>query len=134
VTLQYWQAPDGARFVMTVVEAPDLSIDQLAWWIPGSGARKVRDTTALYLAREETYLTWVERPGTVVSLQATGLSEQELVAIAEGLRPIGGAGWRELIARAPARPAEGVTEQAVTGPDIGPPPGVSGSALENGYS
>ncbi len=119
VTFQNWETGDGARFSVAVAEGSDSTVDDLAWWLPGSRARTVRDTTAAYLARDELFLTWIERPGTMVTLQARGLSEQELIAIAEGLRPIDAAAWRELTSWRGPPPFD---PMAV--PDIGPPPGV----------
>lgn len=119
MTLQSWEAAGGDRFSMAVGEGPYAGVDDLAWWLPGGRALKVRDTTAVYLAAlEEAFLVWVERPGTVVTMQASGLSEQELVAIADGLRPISDAEWVELTTRVPPVPA-----LAVSGPTIGPWPG-----------
>jgi hypothetical protein len=119
VTLQSWHAGDGSRFSVAVSEDARATVEDLAWWLPGSQARKLRNTTALYRGGDESLLVWIERPGTVVTLQGNGVSEQELVAIAQGLRPISDAAWRDLTNRAPAPPPS----IAMSRPDIGPPPG-----------
>jgi hypothetical protein len=121
MALQSWVAGDGDRFWLTVAHDPDARFDDLVWSLPGGRVKKVRDTTGAYLAREETYMTWIERPGTVVTLHGSGLSEQELLDIAEGLRPIDEATWRELTDRVPAPPPEGVGPV----PETGPPPGAA---------
>lgn len=118
-TSQSWEAGDGDRFSVTVTEHSDVTKDDLASSIPGSRATKVRDTTGLFLAQGEAHLVWIERPGTVVSLQASGLSERELIAIAESLRPVDEARWQELIAQHRPSPPQELTAP----PDIGPPPG-----------
>jgi len=69
VTLQSWAAADGDRFSVAVAYGSAATIDYLAGWLPGGRARKIRDTTGVYLSREESYLMWIERPGTVVTLQ-----------------------------------------------------------------
>jgi hypothetical protein len=119
---QTWQSDDGASFMLTVVEEAGATVDKLAMWMPGGQARKLRGTTAIYVSAREAYLAWPERPETTVVVQARGLSEPELVAIAEGLRPVSGVEWRELTARfrPPPTPAD-------VPPVSGPPPGVAPS-------
>lgn len=118
MTLQTWEAGDGDRFSVAVGDGPYATVEDVAWWLPGGRATKVRDTTAVYLAGEEAFLLWIERPGTMVTMQASGLSEHELVGIAEGLRPIGDSAWQELTTRVPPGPS-----LAISGPNIGPWPG-----------
>ncbi len=120
ITSQNWEAGDGDRFSVTVTEHSDVTTDDLASSIPGSRATKVRETTGLFLAQGEAFLVWIERPGTVVTLQASGLSERELIAIAEGLRPIDDGQWQKLVAQHRPSPPQALGPP----PDIGPPPGV----------
>ena len=117
LAVQDWDSDDGARFLVTVAEESGASLDRVALSMPGGRALNLRGTTAIYSPAGGGYLTWLERPETVVSLQGQGLSEKELVTIAQGLRPVPDAEWQALEARfrPPAVPAPP--------PDIGPPPG-----------
>jgi hypothetical protein len=119
VAIQSWDSANGARFTVVVVEETGATLDRVALSMPGGRARNVRGTTAIYVPAGDGYLTWLERPHTVVSLQGQGLSEEELLTIAQGLRPVSDAEWRALEDRYRARPPDTIGPV----PDIGPPPG-----------
>lgn len=119
ITSDIWHVNDGASLMVTVADDPGVSVDELAVWLPGGHATKVRGKTALRLEARETYMTWVERPGMTVTLQARNIAETDLLAIANGLRPMTDAEWGGLIGgqgRPPMVPP--------LLPDVGPPPGV----------
>ena len=114
-----WRGSDGATLTISVSGAPDSSAAELALWMPGGRATKVRGTTAIYLQADEAYLIWLERPGTTVSLQARDISERELLKIAEELREMPDEEWQKLVdGLRPPGTVVGV-------PDVGPPPGVT---------
>lgn len=132
-SLQVWEAKDGDRFNVSIVESKEDTAGELAWWLPGGRAIEVRGKNGVSLARAKVLLAWRERPGTTVVLEGQGLTERELLEIAEGLHPVDDDGWRELSARSaprvssavpshtgPGAPPSGLQEQ----PQIGPPPGV----------
>ena len=100
VSFQNWEADDGDSFNVSVNEVPGVTIDDLAWYLPGGRATTVRGRTAIYSDRRDADLVWIERPGTVVTVHAIGVSENDLVALAEGLRPVDEAAWNDLRARA----------------------------------
>lgn len=100
VSFQNWAAGDGDLFGVSVSESPNATVDDLARWLPGGRATKVRGKTAIFVDRSHRQLAWIERPGVVVTVDAEGLSEKEMVAIAEGLRPVDEAAWRALTLRA----------------------------------
>jgi hypothetical protein len=120
VSILDWESDDGARFTMSVVEGAGATLDGVAVSMPGGRARKLRATTAIYLPAADGYLAWLERPQTVVSLHGAGLSEQDLVSIAQGLRPVADEQWRAIETRFAAKPPDTIGPL----PDIGPPPGV----------
>ena len=99
MSVQYWGADDGAGFGVSVSDTPNATVDDLAWWLPGGKATKVRGKTAIYTDRSGGLLTWMERPGVAVTVYGGGLTERELVAIAEGLRPIDETAWQALVDR-----------------------------------
>jgi hypothetical protein len=68
MSVQTWEANDGARFGVNVADAPNATVDDLAWWVPGGKATKVRGKTAIYTDRSGGFLTWLERPGVAVSV------------------------------------------------------------------
>lgn len=125
VSFSTWEAAPGRRFTVNVSDVPAISVDDLAWWLPGGRATKVRGTTAIYAAHPEGALAWIERPGTTVSVYATGMSEKELTTIAENLRPVDAAAWRDLVARAPGK-GPGVPIISGSGPGGPPPPPPTG--------
>lgn len=45
------------------------------------------------------FATWIERPGELIRLTAVGVADDELVRLAEGVEPIGGEAWRDLVER-----------------------------------
>lgn len=120
VTSDIWHVNDGASLMVTVTEDPGASVEDLAVWLPGAHATKVRGTTAVLLGARETYLAWVERPGMTVTLQARNIAEPDLLAIANGLRPMTDAEWRDLIGGQGGPPMVPLLL-----PNIGPPPGVA---------
>lgn len=72
----------------------------------------VRDHEGLLVANDlGTSVTWQERPGLILSLEVTGLTENEVVDIANGVREVGEDEWRagggtqgrRSVARRPAR-------------------------------
>lgn len=117
-TVQSWEASDGVRFRLTVADDPVTENADLAWWLPGGRPVELRGTTGIYRA-QESLLVWMERPGTVVWVQASGLSEREVVDIANGLRTVDEGQWQALTGTG-GRPVP-----PVVSPDIGPPPGVT---------
>lgn len=121
VSIQEWQADDGARFGVSVSDAGGVTVDDLAWWLPGGRATKVRNKTAISADRSGQVLTWIERPGVAVTVYSRDLSEKELGSVAEGLRPVVEAEWRAL------KPAPGPIETVGPGPVVGSPPGVTPS-------
>ncbi len=42
-------------------------------------------------------LAWIERPGEVIRMTGISMSEEELLAVAEGIRPAGEQEWRDLV-------------------------------------
>lgn len=115
VSFQNWAAEDDTRFGVSVADSPVSTVDDLAWWVPGGRVTKVRGKTAIYTDRSDRLLTWLERPGVSVTVVGEGLSEKEMVAIAEGLRPIDEAAWRQLTLRAPPKSGEIVNVPATEG-------------------
>ncbi len=116
VTVQSWENDDGDTFMVTVADVPGVTLDDVAWNLPGGRAIKVRDTTGVYSELQEATVMWVERPGTVVSVHGIGVPEPDLLAIAEGLGPVGEAAWRELTGRVPSRPGESGSQESVGSP------------------
>ena len=101
IAFSLWEAADGSRFHVSVTEPQPATIDDLVRWLPGGRAVQVRGSTGIVSDRTGTvYLIWIERPGAVVSMDATGLAAAELLAIAEGLQPVDDDAWRGLVARA----------------------------------
>lgn len=100
VSIQSWEADDGDNFMVTVSDVPGATVDDVAWYLPGGRATPVRGAVGVYSERQDADLAWIERPGTVVTVHGAGLSEAELVAIAEGLRPVDENAWWELAAGA----------------------------------
>ena len=128
VATQTWQADDGDSFMLSVAHEPGATLDRLAWSLPGGRVTRVRDTTALYRAGHTGYLGWIERPGTIVTLRGIGLTEQDLLSIAEGLRPIDDSEGREMIDRLGGSLGAGPPLGAVgPPPDIPPPAGAAPS-------
>jgi hypothetical protein len=128
-----WQSQDGAQFFVNVSEYPGVTLDHLAWWLPGGRAAELRGTTGIFAERREGDLIWIERPGTVVSMHSTRMSPSELLTIAEGLRVLDGAEWRQLVARVPASGGGGLQP---SGPDLRDPRRPGPSRLltaENSY-
>jgi len=122
VSFSTWEAEAGRRFTVNVSEISGVALDDLAWWLPGGRATKVRGTTAIYAAHSEGALAWIERPGATVSIYGKGLSEKELTTIAENLRPVDANAWQDILARAPQR---GNDVQPMTGSGPGGPPPAS---------
>ena len=128
-----WQARDGAQFLVNVTQYPGVTLDDVASWLPGGRATEVRGTTGIFAARGEGDLIWIEQPGTVVTMHGMGMPPSELLTIAEGLRVLDEAEWRELVAHVPASGGGG---RVVSGPDLGDPQQPGGSRLltvENSY-
>lgn len=124
VAMQTWQADDGDNFTLSVADEPGATFDRVAWSMAGGRVASVRGTTAMYRPGFTGYLGWIERPGTVVTLVGNGLTEQELVAVAEGLRPIDEAQWRRMVNTPRASQNAGPPQRALgPPPDMGPPPG-----------
>ena len=127
-----WQARDGAQLFVNVTEYPGVTLDHLAWWLPGGRATEVRGTTGIFAERREGDLAWIEQPGTVVTLHGTGMPPSELLTIAEELRVLDEAEWRELVAR--VRASGGGPQPS--GPDLRDPQQPGPSRLltaENSY-
>lgn len=124
VAMQTWQADDGDNFTLSVADEPGATFDRVAWSMAGARVTSVRGTTAMYRSGFTGYLGWIERPGTVVTLVGNGLTEQELVAVADGLRPIDEAQWRQMIDTPRESQSSGPPRRELgPAPDIGPPPG-----------
>lgn len=124
VAMQTWQADDGDNFTLSVADEPGATFDRVAWSMAGGRLTSARGTTAMYRPGYTGHLAWIERPGTVVTLVGNGLTEQELVAVAEGLRPIDEAQWRQRIDTPRESRSSGPPRREVgPAPDIGPPPG-----------
>lgn len=113
-----WQARDGAQVFVNVTEYPGVTLDHVAWWLPGGRATEVRGTTGIFAQRRDADLVWIEQPGTVVTLHGTGMPPSELLTIAEGLRVLDEAEWRELVARVRASGGGGLQP---SGPNLGDP-------------
>lgn len=99
-SVQTWEADDGTRFEVSIAEVTGATLDDVAVWLPGGRAVKVRGTTGVFSDRHGGDLVWLEQGRAAVTVHGTGLSEPELMAIAEGLRPVGTREWRELVDRA----------------------------------
>lgn len=97
-----WRARDGAQFLVNVSEYPGVTLDDVAWWLPGGRATEVRGTTGIFAEGREGDLIWIEQPGTVVTMHAMGMPPSELLTISEGLRVLDQAEWRQLVASVPA--------------------------------
>lgn len=121
VSFSTWEAEIGRRFTVNVSDISGVTLDDLAWWLPGGRATKVRGTTAIYAAHPEGALAWIERPGTMVSVYGTGLSEKELTTIAENLKPVDANAWQDLLVGAPQRGNE--LQPMIGGGPGGPTPG-----------
>ena len=127
VTIQEWEADDGDGFMVSVVDLPGVTVDDVAWYLPGGRAQSVRGTAGVYSERRGAELVWIERPGTVVTVHGTGLSENDVAAIAEGLRPADERVWTDMVTGARHRSAPG---PATAGPPVVSPKGLTG---ETGY-
>jgi hypothetical protein len=128
-----WRARDGAQFLVNVSEYPGVTLDDIAWWIPGCRATEVRGTTGIFAERRDGDLIWIEQPGTVVTMHGTGMPPSELLTIAEGLRVLDQAEWRQLVASVPASGGGGLLPR---GPDLRDPQQPGPSRLltaENSY-
>jgi len=99
VSVQNWQADDGTEFGVSVVDVPGVTFEDLGWYLPGGHATQVRATMGVYSSSPDSALTWLERPGVVVTMQGVGIAERDLLAIAENLRPIDEAGWKALMSQ-----------------------------------
>ncbi len=101
VTIQSWEADDGDGFMVTVADVPDVTADDVAWYLPGGRAAKVRGRVGVYSERQDRDLMWIERPGVVVTVHAIGLSGKDVQAVANGLQPVSEQAWQDLTASAP---------------------------------
>lgn len=119
VAMQTWQADDGDNFTLSVADEPGATFDRVAWSMAGGRVTSVRGTTAIYRPGFTGYLGWIERPGTVVTLVGNGLTEQELVAVADGLRPIEEAQWRQMV-----NTPRGSSDAGPPRRELGPPPSI----------
>jgi len=118
VAVQSWESDQGGGFVVTVAVVPGVTTDDIAWYLPGGRAQEVRGVTGVYSARRGAELMWIERPGTVVTVNGHDLDEKTLASIAAGLRPVSEQAWRELTAGVPrlGGPPPQVTVTAVVEP------------------
>jgi hypothetical protein len=118
VSLQNWQADDGTEFGVSVADVLGVTVEDLGWFLPGGHAKQVRGTKGVYSDSHDREVVWIERPGVVVTLHGIGIAERDLLAIAEGLRPIDEAAWRALSAEI-RQPGNGVPPSHLVTP-LGP--------------
>lgn len=100
LTDQSWQSDAGPSFSVTVVDVPGVTLDMIAGEFPGGRAVPVRGTTGIAVDVDVTFLSWIERPGTLVQVMSPELGESALLEIAEGLRTIDEEEWKDLYATA----------------------------------
>lgn len=100
LTDQSWQSDAGPSFSVTVVDVPGVTLDMVAGELPGGRAVPVRGTTGIAVDVDVTFLTWIERPGTLVQVMSPELGESAVLEIAEGLRRIDEGEWKRLYATA----------------------------------
>lgn len=94
-TVLHFGDDSGRRGVtLRLEEGRELSPASLAWQFPRSRPVQVRGHDGLLVADERlTAVTWQERPGLVLSLEVTGFSEDEALALAEGVEEVSEASW-----------------------------------------
>ena len=110
VSFQNWQTDQGDTFGVNVTSVPGASLDDLATWLPGGRTVRVRGRTGIISDRSGVDLEWIEARGAVVTIYSRGISEQEVLRIAEGLRVVDARAWKALLDRAKAgRTGDSVT-------------------------
>jgi hypothetical protein len=101
-----YESADAARWLSVAVVAERPGAFDAIRWLGGRNASEtaVRGHDAWYLppsggaAISTSMLGWREQPGVLVTVAGTGLSEDELRAVAESLRPATDGEWEELLA------------------------------------
>jgi hypothetical protein len=120
-TVRY--SADGGRFLALMVTEDRPGALEAFRWLGGTRVRAttVRGHDAWFLpasADDEPFelaaLGWREQPGVFVSVAGSGLTEEELRAAAEGLRPATDEEWEELVAAADDDPVASSDEDMPT--------------------
>ena len=138
---------DDGPFV-SVLQRPGsaASVDMLRFAFPDSGPIEIRGHHGVVGRRDEhVAVQWLERDGQLVTVRGAGVSEEELVAVAEGLAPASTDEVEALVASGPGplgpvaagesevaagRTPAGSDWRLVVGPDSAE--GLSGLTLEDG--
>lgn len=94
---QDWSSGNTAGFNVEITESPGRSLEQVAWEQPGARLVTVRGTRGLLSDADRVRLSWLERPGTSVTVGAYGMSESEVRKVAEGLELVSEKQWAEMV-------------------------------------
>jgi hypothetical protein len=61
------------------------------------------DSQTMFLQSADKHLQWLERDNVMVTVSTVGLSEEQVLAIADGLQEVDDRGWDQLLVQAPGR-------------------------------